>query len=449
LRKPAPPPRTVLQFIKVWMKKMGCSDKTMMRRVTVMGDDDCQWAEPKVEAAAPPVIQILFWTQRLDTSHNWQDNSALITRSTAAAPSPPPAAQLFGAFFRIIMFFGTYEQAIGTTGGMDATFKCNTRSYHRDEGKICLYLDILIVGNENSAGTAMRNTVRQQQLVLKVGTFVVIELVTFPLGSGFVLDLCTTEANMQSRIAFVTETPLMGWNNVRVGFSHLYSFQYSYTVLLSACRNFARPGNMWFIKDPEDQNSYPIRDILDQPTLVQLREICVPGIIYSFVMACLVGNVAGLLVQLAIKHVSTTVWKFLATRLRLTSYFFGGRYPQEEYTPKNWRDSFIRYVVGEGEVPDGSFRRMPATDNSLPRDMRATVAVAAEGEPVDDAARELIALQNAEVEKAKWTIKDDYTVVVYLSLYFRYRIICFITLWIFGTFFLGRCPAYSAWPQIP
>ncbi|KDR68014.1 hypothetical protein GALMADRAFT_79202, partial [Galerina marginata CBS 339.88] len=346
----------------------------------------------------------------------------------------------------------------------------------------CLYLNILTVGNAKSAGLAVRNAVRQQLLVLKVATFIFIELVTFPLGCGIVLDLCTVwlfpEANLQSRVAFFAQAPLTAM------FYHWVAgtmFMYSFAVLLSGCRSVMRPGAMWFIKDPQDQNSHPIRDILDRPTLVQLRKICVSGIMYSFVVACVVGSVAGLLVlgsksimpfrwknreplsnvpvdllflhlvlpytmhyfrpKRAIKHVSTTVWKFLAVRLRLTSYFFGGRYPQEEYTPKDWRANFIQdpvHVVGEDEVPDGSFRRVPATDNlALPRDMRATVAVTPEGEPVDDAAKELMALQDAEADKAKRTIKDDY-MVVYMPPYFRYRIITFITLlWIFGAFFLG------------
>ena len=262
-----------------------------------------------------------------------------------------------------------------------------------------------------------------------------------------------------------------------------------------------RPGAMWFIKDPQDQNSHPIRDILDRPTLTQLRKICISGLMYSFVVVCVVGSVAGLLVvgsksimpfrwknrygfqsffwssdslneplifseplsnvpvdllflhlvlpytmhyfrpKKVVKDVVASVWKFLATRLRLTSYFFGGRHPREEFTPKNWRDNFIRevvHVVNEGDIPDGSFRRVPAVDNvALPRDMRATASVNAEGEPVNDEAKALMELQNAEAEKAKRNIKVDF-MIVYIPPHFRYRIICFIALlWMFGSVMLG------------
>jgi len=142
-----------------------------------------------------------------------------------------------------------------------------------------------------------------------------------------------------------------------------------------------------------------------------------------------------------VKDVAASVWKFLATRLRLTSYFFGGRHPREEFSPKNWRDNFVReavHVVDEGDIANGSFRRVPAVDNvALPRDMRATVSVNAEGEPVDDEAKELMELQNAEAEKAKRNVKVDF-MIVYIPPHFRYRIICFIALlWMFGSVMLG------------
>ena len=141
-----------------------------------------------------------------------------------------------------------------------------------------------------------------------------------------------------------------------------------------------------------------------------------------------------------IKHVATFVWKFLATRFRLTSYFFGGRHHEEEYTPKTWRALLFwsKVEMTEDDALDGSFRRVPATDNiALPRDMRATVAVTATGEPVGEDAANLMLLQNQEAIKAKRSIKDDYT-IVYLPPSLRYRVIGFITLlWIFGAIFIG------------
>jgi E3 ubiquitin-protein ligase MARCH6 len=114
---------------------------------------------------------------------------------------------------------------------------------------------------------------------------------------------------------------------------------------------------------------------------------------------------------------------------------FGDRYPMEEFTPQHasWT-SFVMTVVGMHDprnIHDGSFRRVPAIDNvALPREMRATAEVNANGEPMTEAAAKLIQLQDAEAEKAKRNAKSDYT-VVYIPPHFRYRIMLFIlALWI-------------------
>ena len=56
-----------------------------------------------------------------------------------------------------------------------------------------------------------------------------------------------------------------------------------------------RPGAMWFIKDPSDQNFHPIRDILERSALVQLRKLSVSAIMYGLVVACGVGSIGGLM----------------------------------------------------------------------------------------------------------------------------------------------------------
>lgn len=69
-----------------------------------------------------------------------------------------------------------------------------------------------------------------------------------------------------------------------------------------------RPGSMWFIKDPQDQNFHPIRDILERPTLVQIRKLLLSGAMYSVVIAAGVGTVTGML-QLFSKTVLPLRWK--------------------------------------------------------------------------------------------------------------------------------------------
>ncbi|KAH9039259.1 hypothetical protein EDB85DRAFT_2110167 [Lactarius pseudohatsudake] len=347
---------------------------------------------------------------------------------------------------------------------------------------IAFYLNVFTVGTVRSAGRAVRSAVRQQLLVVKVAAFIIIELVLFPLGCGINLDLCSIwlfpEASLQSRIAFFQYAPLTAT------FYHWVvgtMFMYQFAILLASCRTIMRPGAMWFIKDPSDQNFHPIRDILERPALVQLRKLSVSAIMYGLVVACGVGSIGGLMrfgrgiilplrwkpreplsdvpIDLLFLHVllpytlrffrprrvvrkaSVKIWKYLCAQLRLTSYMFGGRHPDEErevsygswWAPRNSGDK-----VAEGALHfHGSYRRVPNSDNvAVPRDMRATARVDVTGLPVDDEAQRLIMAQDAEAEKAKRNPKDDYT-VVYIPPHFQYRVALFIfALWVVGCVFI-------------
>ncbi|KAJ3995467.1 hypothetical protein F5050DRAFT_1767078 [Lentinula boryana] len=349
---------------------------------------------------------------------------------------------------------------------------------------LAIYMNILTIGNVKTAGRAVRVAVKQQLLVLKVASFIFIELVTFPLGCGVVLDICTIwffpNASYASRMEYLSQAPFT------TIFYHWVAgtmFMYSFAVLLSGCRSIMRPGGMWFIKDPQDQNAHPIRDILERAALVQLRKICISGVMYTFVVVCTVCSVSALLFlgqkvvlpfrwkireplsnipidllflnltlpytmtyfrpRKALRRFAMIVWKGFARRLRLTSYFFGARHREEEYTPKGW--SVSRIINGPSQdAPvliddyDGFFRRVPNTDDiAIPRDIPATVAVTATGEPVNEEARNLMAQQDAETVKARHSIKKDFT-MVYIPPYFRYRMILFVfILWTFGALCLG------------
>ena len=72
-------------------------------------------------------------------------------------------------------------------------------------------------------------------------------------------------------------------------------YRYQFAILLAGARTIMRPGAMWFIKDPQDQNFQPIRDILDRPTFLQLRKLFVSAIMYAIVVACGVGSVVAFL----------------------------------------------------------------------------------------------------------------------------------------------------------
>ncbi|KZT21187.1 hypothetical protein NEOLEDRAFT_792953 [Neolentinus lepideus HHB14362 ss-1] len=350
-----------------------------------------------------------------------------------------------------------------------------------------LYLNVLSSGSAQSAGRAIRGIVRQQLLIVKMASFITIELAIFPLGCGLVLDLCTIwlfpESTLQTRAMFFRSAPITAiFYHWVVG----TMFMYQFAVLLAGCRGIMRPGAMWFIKDPQDQNYHPIRDILERPSLTQLRKLLVSAVMYAIVIAFGVATMSALILSLrkstlplrwrirqplsnvpldllflhvwlpytmdyfrpnkALGKAATAAWRYAAGKLRLTSYMFGERVSSEEFTPAQWfglQGLTKMEVVDEG-VRDGHFRRVPADDNiALPREMRATAEVDESGTPVNDEAASLIQVQNAEAEKAKRNPKTDYT-IVYVPPNFRIRILTFILM-----VWLAICAALAAVLVVP
>ncbi|PCH44456.1 hypothetical protein WOLCODRAFT_90853 [Wolfiporia cocos MD-104 SS10] len=350
---------------------------------------------------------------------------------------------------------------------------------------IALYLNVLTLGNVKNAGRAVRNAVRQQLLVVKVAVFIVVELVVFPLGCGIMLDACTVwllpQGDLNSRLTFFKYAPITSiFYHWVVG----TMFMYQFAVLLAGCRGIMRPGAMWFIKDPQDQNFHPIRDILERSTLVQVRKLLLSAVMYGIVVAAGVGTVSGVLqifsrtilpfrwkvreplsavpVDLLFLHLvmpytmhyfrpkkllrrfGIQLWRYLAHQLRLTSYMFGGRHFSEEFTPVRWTWRSLFIPKGDIEMDDaeathdGSFRRVPNSDNVVVlKDAPATAEVDETGRPVNDEQRKLIDAQDAEAQKAKRNIKEDYA-IVYVPPNLRCRVITFIfCIWIVGSVLLG------------
>lgn len=138
---------------------------------------------------------------------------------------------------------------------------------------------------------------------------------------------------------------------------------------------------------------------------------------------------------------TTRYWKFSARQFRLSSYMFGGRYPDEE-TSTSWPVAALlrsKHALDpkEQQPIEGRFMRVPAEDNvALRRELKATTVVDEDGEPLDEEGRKVIEDQIAEAEKAKREVAKDYT-VVYAPPHFTTRIILFImSLWLCGSLVL-------------
>lgn len=461
-----------------WSIRLVLDVLLLLARRKVSSDDIIEWTSSKITTTWESVVASLqtpspspaiSLPQRLE---NFLESDSVIAQylepyfATLGREVRTASEQLQTSWVNLTMGQGTREKVFAIILGYGVVGVL-----------LAIYLNVFTVGNARSAGRAIRSAVRQQLLVVKVAMFIVIELVIFPLGCGIMLDICTVwvfpEASLESRAAFFTQAPLTAM------FYHWVAgtmFMYQFAILLAGCRNIMRPGAMWFIKDPQDQNFHPIRDILDRPTFTQFRKLLISAFMYAMVVACGVATLAVLLfvgnrsifplrwktrepistvpvdlifLQFALPYTmrylrprrffhrwAVRIWKLVAARLRLTSYMFGERHSDEEFTAQF--DSWIPFlrrslsdIEAASKTSDGTFRRVPASDNiALPKDMRATAEVLEDGTPANPAAGELVAAQDAEASKAKRDIKNDY-LIVYFPPNFRFRIFGFIaSVWV-------------------
>ncbi|KIK49077.1 hypothetical protein CY34DRAFT_797462 [Suillus luteus UH-Slu-Lm8-n1] len=461
-----------------WSIRLVLNVLLLLVRRKVSADDIIEWTTSKITTTWESVVASLQTpspSPAISLSHrleNFLESDSVIARylepyfATLGREVRTASEQLQTSWVNLTMGQGTREKVFAIILGYGVVGVL-----------LAIYLNVFTVGNARSAGRAIRSAVRQQLLVVKVAMFIVIELVIFPLGCGIMLDICTVwvfpEASLESRAAFFTQAPLTAM------FYHWVAgtmFMYQFAILLAGCRNIMRPGAMWFIKDPQDQNFHPIRDILDRPTFTQFRKLLISAFMYAMVVACGVATLAVLLfvgnrsifplrwktrepistvpvdlifLQFALPYTmrylrprrffhrwAVRIWKLVAARLRLTSYMFGERHSDEEFTAQfdSWIPFFRRSlsdIEATSKTSDGTFRRVPASDNiALPKDMRATAEVLEDGAPADPAAAELIAAQDAEAIKAKRDIKNDY-LIVYFPPNFRLRIFGFIaSVWV-------------------
>ena len=66
---------------------------------------------------------------------------------------------------------------------------------------------------------------------------------------------------------------------------------FHFAVFVSQCRDIVRHGVMWFIRDPNDPQFHPIKEILDRPVWTQLKKIGASGIMYSAMIVFGLGSV--------------------------------------------------------------------------------------------------------------------------------------------------------------
>ncbi|KAK6543975.1 hypothetical protein TWF694_000693 [Orbilia ellipsospora] len=227
--------------------------------------------------------------------------------------------------------------------------------------------------------------------VMKVVLIIGIEMFVFPLYCGFLLDLALLplfeNATMWNRWLFLKEFMFTSL------FVHWFigtCYMFHFALFVSMCRNIMRDGVLYFIRDPDDPTFHPVKEVLERPVTTQLKKIGFSAIIYGVLVIMFLGGVvwtlhysfSGLLpvhwssnepvlefpvdllfynifMPIAIKYFRPANilekiygWWFrqCAKVLRLSSFMFGERRPEEEgiHVRKTWAAWLIRR---KGKIP--------------------------------------------------------------------------------------------------
>jgi E3 ubiquitin-protein ligase DOA10 len=115
--------------------------------------------------------------------------------------------------------------------------------------------------------------------------FVIVELVVFPIACGILLDLTTLPlfpgANIFTRVEFQLDAPFTSV------FLHWFvgtGLMFFFSNFIITCRKIVRPGVIWFIRDPNDPQFHPMKEILERTAWTQLRKVTISAIMYAVII---------------------------------------------------------------------------------------------------------------------------------------------------------------------
>ncbi|KAI1373342.1 hypothetical protein F4677DRAFT_429358 [Hypoxylon crocopeplum] len=140
------------------------------------------------------------------------------------------------------------------------------------------------------------DALNQASGVMKVILIISIEMLIFPLYCGLLLDFALLPlfegTSMKSRLLFTYNYPLTSiFVHWFVGTGYMFHF----ALFVSMCRKIMRKGVLYFIRDPDDPEFHPVRDVLERNVTTQLRKILFSAFVYgALVVICLGGVVWGL-----------------------------------------------------------------------------------------------------------------------------------------------------------
>ncbi|KAJ2693409.1 hypothetical protein H4R19_006015, partial [Coemansia spiralis] len=140
---------------------------------------------------------------------------------------------------------------------------------------------------------ALYGSARMFLRMAKIMYFIFIELMTFPVICGYCLDVsvipllpAAASTALASRHAALVERR---WVSLFAHWVLGMLFMVHFTRFVLHCRQVMRPGLLWFIRDPNDPEFHPMREILEDQMLPQHYNIARSALMYCGVILACVG----------------------------------------------------------------------------------------------------------------------------------------------------------------
>jgi E3 ubiquitin-protein ligase DOA10 len=67
-------------------------------------------------------------------------------------------------------------------------------------------------------------------------------------------------------------------------------FMFLFNTMVTFCRDIVRPGVIWFIRDPNDPQFSPFKELVKRPVFAQLQKIGLSALVYGCVIEVGVGG---------------------------------------------------------------------------------------------------------------------------------------------------------------
>ncbi|KAG1521048.1 hypothetical protein G6F52_007093 [Rhizopus delemar] len=164
-------------------------------------------------------------------------------------------------------------------------------------------------------GRTARQAIYQSCLCMKVTLFIITELIIFPIGCGYLIDLSalpplffrSAQEGLDQLKNYFMCAPVaslfLHWVTGTV-------FMFLFTTTVSFFRGVFRPGVIWFIRDPNDPQFHAMKELIERSIWSQFKKLCLVATVYISVILAGIGFFARLAALLMNGYLLPLTWNY-------------------------------------------------------------------------------------------------------------------------------------------